>query len=90
MTFINFNETIGIIIGNATTTTTGSLFLTLLLIVLFFIAIAIVFGIRLEYTAIIIIPLVMGYAAYYSEFVALLLVLLIYLAFIMTKNFIFR
>ena len=88
--FINWTETIGVVVGNATTTTTGSLFVTLLLIVAFIMAMAIMFGIRLEYTAIIILPLIMGYASYYSEFVTMLLLILIYLSVIVTKNFIFK
>lgn len=89
MVFINTTETIGIILGNASTTTTGSLFLTLLLVLVFLFAICILFGIKLEYTAILLLPLLLGYMAYYGDFVAIGMIFLIYLAILLTKNFIF-
>lgn len=88
--FINQSQILGRIIGEATAQSTGSIFLTLLFIMLFFVAIALLFGIRLEYTVIIVMPLLLSYATYYSEFVGLLLVVLIYMAIILTKNFIVK
>jgi len=88
--FMNCTDTIGIILGTASQETTGSVFLTLFILMLFLMAIALIFGIKLEYTAIIILPLLMGYMAYYSEFMAVGVVILIYLAIIFTKNFILK
>lgn len=88
--FLNCTEPIGIIIGQATTYTTGSIFLTLLFIMLFLIAVATLFQVRLEYTAIIILPLLFSYMAYYAEFIGIGAVILIYLAILITKNFILK
>jgi len=90
MEFMNMTDSIGIIMGQATTYTTGSMFLTLLIVVMALIAVAIMFGIKLEYTIILIMPLMLGYMAFYSAFVSVGLVMLFYIAFIMAKNFLFR
>ena len=88
--FINTTETLGIILGNATQYTTGSMFLTLLILVLILMAFAIMFGIQLEFTSILILPLLITYMAFYQEFIAIGSIILIYLALIVTKRFIFR
>lgn len=88
--FLNMTESIGIVLGNATTYTTGSMFLTLLIVMLIIIAIAIMFGIQLEYTMILLLPLLISYMAFYGEFVTIGSVILIYLAFVFTKKFILR
>jgi hypothetical protein len=88
--FLNCTETIGLIIGQGTTSTTGSLFLTFFFVLLIILAVAMLFGIQMEYTAIIILPLLLGYMSYYSEFIAFGALILIYLALILTKNFIFK
>lgn len=88
--FINTTETIGILIGTATEVTTGSLFLTLFIILLLVMAIAMLFQIPLEFTSILVLPLLLTYMAYYSDWVALGLALFFYIAFIMAKRFILR
>jgi len=90
MIFINQTETIGIIMGNASSTTTGSMFLTMLLVLILILAFAIMFGIKMEFTAMLILPLMLGYMSYYGEFIAIGLVILIYIGIIFTKNFIFK
>lgn len=90
MIFINVTESLGIIIGRATQYTTGSMFLTLLLLVLIILALAIMFGISLEYTTILLLPLLLSYMAYYQEWVGVGSVILIYLGFVFTKRFILR
>ncbi len=90
MPFINWTETIGIAVGNAAQTTFGSILFTLMIIMLILFAVAIMFGIPLEYTAIIYLPLVLGYSAYYSEYLAIGITILIYVALIFTKKFLFR
>lgn len=88
--FINTTETIGIIIGSATTTTTGTLFGTLMAIMLILIAISILFGIELEWTAIILLPLTISMGAFYTNFLAPMGAIVIYLSIIFTKNWIFK
>lgn len=87
MVLINATTSIGIVLGRATETTTGSMFITLLILVIFLITIAIMFSIPLEFTVIVILPLLLGYMAYYGEFIAIGMVFLIYLAFIFTQKF---
>jgi hypothetical protein len=88
--FINTTETIGIILGSASTTTTGSLFGALLLVMIILIAMAFMFNIPLEFTAVLFLPLVLGCMAFYSQFLATGGVFLIYVSIIITKNFIFK
>jgi hypothetical protein len=88
--FINQTETIGIILGQANTTTTGSLFATLLLILIFLLALCLLFRISFEWASILLLPLMITYASYYSNLYAPLGITLIYLSMILTKNFIFK
>lgn len=90
MVFLNATGTIGVIMGASTTTTTGSLFISLLMVLVLLIIVSIFFGIRLEYTSIIIFPLLLAYAGYYQNFIAPMGVLLIYLSTIVTKVWIFK
>jgi len=90
MTFINWTESIGIIIGTATETTTGSIVLTLGIVLILLLAAATLFGIRWEFTSIIVLPLLLSYMAYYSEFIAIGCMIFIYLALVFTKKFIFK
>lgn len=90
MAFINQTGLIGVWLGNSTTYTTGSIFLSLFILLVVLLAIAFLFRIRLEYTAILILPLLISYMAYYAEFIAVGTIILIYLAIIITKNFIIR
>lgn len=88
--FINTTETIGIVMANATNYTFGTMFMSLFAVVMLILAVAIMFNIRLEFTAILILPLMLSYMAFYGEFIAIGCVLLAYLAIIVTKNFLFR
>lgn len=90
MVFINMTETIGVIIGTASSTTTGSLFMTLLIVLLLLMAVAMFFGIQLEYLTIIILPYLLAVASEYNNFVAPLGVALIYLATVLTKLWLFK
>lgn len=69
---------------------TGSAFLSLLFIVIILFLIAILFRIPIEFTAIFILPLVLTFAAFYGEFVAVTGVLLIYLGVLLGKHFFFN
>ena len=88
MVFLNMTESIGIIVVQSTSYTTGSIFLTLLIIMLIIVAAAMMFGISLEYTAIIIFPLLLAYMTQYTDFVAIGAVVLIYLSLVFTQKFI--
>ena len=88
-TFYNPNDTIGIILTSSTATT-GDIFISLVMIVGILLAICMLFGIKMEYTAIIILPLLLSLMGVSGRFVAAGGVLLIYLALLVTKNFIFN
>lgn len=88
--FLNCTDTIGIIIGTTTQYTTGDLFLTFFLAMLVLCSFCIMAGLRLEYSMIIILPLLLTYMAYYSAFTSIGIVILIYLSIVMTYNFIIR
>lgn len=88
--FINWTDSIGIIVGRASEVTTGSLVLTLGMLLIVLLAFAIMFGIALEWTAIIVLPLLLGYASYYGEFWGVLGLIFIYLSLVFTQRFIFK
>lgn len=85
--FINNSQSLGVIINAATTDLTGSLFLSLLGIVAFIIFVALLFRIPLAFTAILIMPMLLSCMAYFSEFLAVGGVMLIYLALILARHF---
>jgi len=88
--FMNCSQSVGKVVLGLTSQMTGDIVLTLLLILICIIAIALMFGIPLEFTAILIVPLILAYMAYFAEFVTYGLILMVYLAFLFGKNFIFR
>lgn len=88
--FINITESVGVILNHGTINTTGSIFITLMIILLVLMAFAMMFQLPLEYTAIVIFPLVLSYMAYYSEWIATGSIILIFFSMILTKNFIFK
>ena len=90
MFFINWTESLGVVLAHGTQYTTGSIFITLLIIMIMLIVFAMLFGIQMEFTAILILPLLLSYMAYYGEFIGVGAVIIIYLALIFTKKFILR
>lgn len=90
MFFINETGVIATIMAAGTQTLTGSMVATLFLILIVLFAIAIMFRIPLEYLAIIILPFCLSIGAYYSSFMIPIIVILIYLAMILAKNWLFR
>jgi len=86
---INDSQTIGVIINSMTQSTTGNTFLTYLIILFIIMIIAFIFRIRLEYTAILILPLLLSLMAYYGSFWTFGGLILIYLAIISAKHFFF-
>lgn len=87
--FINNTQVIGQVMASLTTETTGSIFLTYLSIMLFIMLIAMVLRIPMEFTAILILPMLVVMASYIGSFVPVLGLFLIYLAIIFIKNFFF-
>lgn len=77
------------LINSITTNVTGSLFLTLLLLVFLIMGFALAFRIPVEFTVILIFPLLVGFAAYSSAFMPVTAVGIIYLAVLIAKNFFF-
>lgn len=88
--FFNITQTLGQVIQIGTEQATGSIFITLLVFILFLLAMALMFGISLEFTAILVIPLLLGCASYYGNFITVLTVFFIYLALIFTGKFFIR
>ncbi len=88
--FINITESIGLIVQSGTQNVTGSIFITLFLIMIVLFAIAMMFGIPLEFTSILILPFCISCAAYYGNFIAPVSIIIIYVSTIITKNWIFR
>ena len=87
---LNCTDTIGRTIGAMTLNVTGDLFITFLCLVLILFALAIMFGIRLEWTSIIIMPLLIGLMAVSNQFIAVGAMIMIYLAAVITGNFLIR
>ena len=90
MIFYNASQAIGQIVEGITTNMTGGLFLTLLTIVLFLIALCLMFRIPIEFTAIIILPLLLTITAHTTEFLSITGVMLIYLGILFGKMFFAR
>jgi len=88
--FLNCTETIGKVFATGTDTTTGSIFMTLLVLLFVILAIAVMFGIPIEYTAVLVLPLLLAYTAFVSDFASILVITLLYLGVIVAKNFIIR
>ena len=90
MVFLNTTETIGMIINAGTQSTTGNIFATLLMILIFLIVIGMMFGIPLEFIALIILPICLGCGAYFNNFLVPVIVIIIYFAILIVKHWIFR
>ena len=88
--FINTTESIGIILAGGTQTLTGSIIATLFLVLAFIFVLCIMFNIPLEFSAVLIFPLIISMAAFYSQFLILVVGFGIYFSIIIAKNFIFR
>ena len=87
-----FNETgfIYVVTNAITTNITGDLFLTLLLLVLAFMLFAFAFRIPLEFTVILVFPLLIGFGVEGGAgFMSVLGVGIIYLSVLLAKNFFF-
>jgi len=88
--FINQTGVIGGILNAGTETMTGSMTATLLFILLFLIVMALSFGLPLEFLAVIILPFCLSVGAYYGTFMLPIVIILIYIASIIAKNWLFK
>jgi lipopolysaccharide export LptBFGC system permease protein LptF len=86
----NQSGSFGMILDAFTYNITGDLFLTLLCIVLIIIAFCLMFRIPIEYSIIIILPLLLVCMAFTSQFLAIGGVALIYIAVLLAKNFLIK
>lgn len=87
---VNATGIIGQILGAGTTNLFGSIELTIITIVLFLLVIAFMFGIPLEYLAVIILPLCLATAIYLTSFWVAIFIIIIYVTMIIAKNWLFR
>lgn len=87
---LNTTGTLGVVINYATVYITGSLFVTLLGIVFGLLLLCLLFRIPMEFTAVLVLPLLLGVGAYVSEFTAIVGVFLIYMGILIGKNFFFK
>ena len=85
MVFINETDVIGVIILNLNTNVTGSIFMTGLLIIILLMASAMAFRIPIEYSVLVVIPLLLVLMTYSSDFMAIGGLFLMYLAVIFAK-----
>ena len=88
--FINETGIIGMILQAGTTTLTGNVVLSLILILIFIILLAIMFGIQLEYISIIIFPFCLACATYYNNFVLPIIIIILYVASLIAKHWLFK
>lgn len=84
--FINNTGVIGVVISSMTNNVTGSLFLTLLYIMIVLVALCLGAGLPIEWTLIIMLPLLIVTMAYSSDFLSVGGFALMYLGIIFAKN----
>jgi len=90
MIFINATESIGIILAAGTAGITGSVVATLFAILLFLMVVALMFGIPLEFLAVLILPFCISCAAFYGNFIIPVIVILMFVSMLIAKNWLFR
>ena len=89
MPFTNTSDIIGKLLIHGSTNVTGSIENTLYFILLFIVAVALYFGIPLEFLIIIIFPYCLVCAAYFG-FTIPIIIIIVYIAAIIAKNFLIR
>ena len=90
MVLANVTSFIGGMLASGTASITGNLFLLLFMFFIILLAICFMFGIPLEFSGIILLPLCLVLMTYHAEFIGTGGVILIYLAFVIAKNLPFR
>ena len=87
MTFINYDDSIGMLFQMVTDNLTGSEFLTILLIVLFLMGLTMAFRMPLEFSIVAVLPILLVSVFYVSNIFIVFGIGLIYLAIILGKKF---
>lgn len=87
MTFINYNDTLGMVFQSASLNITGSEFLTLFLMIIFMVTLLAIFKVPVEFILIIILPFIIYVWSYYAGFTAVAGVILMFLAVIFARKF---
>jgi hypothetical protein len=90
MLFINETETIGQIISAGTSNFTGTIVITLFSVLLVVMAIAMMFGIPLEFMAVLVLPFCLVVGAFYGNFIIPITLIVLYFASILAKHWLFR
>ena len=85
--FLNETGIMGVILISLTDNVTGSLFLTLLLILVTILSFCFLFRIPIEWSAVIVMPLLITFATIQGEFVSILGIFLIYMGVIFAKYY---
>ena len=86
---INQSGTLYAIMSGFTTDISGSWFLTCLLVVIAILLIALALHIPLEFTAVLVMPLLLVFMAFSGDFASIGGIFLIYLGILLAKNFLF-
>jgi hypothetical protein len=86
----NSSGIIGQVIDAGTNTITGEILGTLLLILILLFVVSLMFGVPLEIFALIVLPLSIVFASYYASFHIITVCILVILALIVGRNFLFR
>jgi len=90
MVAINWDTPSGAFISYVATNFVGSLEGTVFFIVIGLLALALMFRVPIEFTAIIILPLIIGCMAYYQSFITFGGILLFYVSMIFVKHLFFN
>lgn len=85
--FINQTGTIGVIYTSATQNITGSELLTLLGLIIMIMLFFVMFGLPIEATLILIMPMLITYGVYAQDLIGFLGLTLLYLGILFAKNF---
>lgn len=88
--FINATETIGVIMAAGTTGITGSVIATLFMILFILMVIALMFGVPIEFLLVLILPFCLVCAAYYSNFMLPVVIIILFVSMLIAKNWLFR
>lgn len=88
--FINQTDVIGTVMEAGTKSLTGSMVATLFFVLMFLIVMALMFGIPLEFLAVIILPFCIAVGSFYSNFYLPIVVILLFVSSILAKNWLFR
>jgi len=88
--FINATDVIGTTMSSGTSSLTGSMVASLFFILLFLITMAFMFGIPLEFLAVIILPFCIACVTVYGNFWLPIVVIIMFFGSIVAKNWLFK